>query len=74
MALKNAAYIGKIVRETRKAQGLTQTLLATASGVGVRFIVDLEKGKEIAALGKTLRIIQILGIDITLTGPENRKK
>ena len=69
MIIKNAAELGKIIQKTRKSQDLTQTQLAAGSGVGVRFIVDLEKGKETAALGKTLKVIRKLGIDIELKTP-----
>ena len=39
------------------------------SGTGVRFIIDLEKGKETCELGKALAILNTLGIKITLTPP-----
>jgi HTH-type transcriptional regulator / antitoxin HipB len=54
--------IGILIQKNRKAQGLTQTELAATSGVGVRFIVDLEKGKPTCQLGKTLRVLYMLGI------------
>jgi hypothetical protein len=34
-----------------------------------RFVIDLEKGKETCKLGKSLRILQTLGITLTLTPP-----
>ena len=40
-----ATEIGELIRDTRKAQGLTQPQLAAASGVGLRFLVELEAGK-----------------------------
>lgn len=61
MKIINTKDFGQIIREERKKQKLTQTQLAAACGVGVRFIVDLEKGKETAAIGKALRIINMLG-------------
>jgi y4mF family transcriptional regulator len=54
--------IGNLVRRIRKAQGLTQSELAAGSAVGVRFIVDLEKGKSTCQIGKTLRVLSMLGI------------
>jgi len=65
MIIKTTSDIGKIIRDTRKKQGLTQARLAAASGVGVRFIVDLEKGKATSVTGKTLRVLTMLGITIT---------
>ena len=61
--------IGKLVRETRKVLGVTQKELALTSGTGPRFIIELEKGKETAEIGKVLTILQTLGIQLTLTPP-----
>ena len=48
--------LGSFVRHERKAQGLRQDELAAASGVGIRFIVDLEAGKPTLQLGKALQV------------------
>ena len=63
------AQIGELIRGTRKKLGVTQKDLALTSGTGIRFIIDLEKGKETCELGKTLRILNTLGIRIALTPP-----
>lgn len=65
----SAADIGDIVRTTRKAAGLRQDELAGASGVGLRFIVDLEAGKQTAQIGKTLQVLAALGCKIDITPP-----
>lgn len=61
--------IGNLIRDTRKALGVTQKDLALTSGTGLRFIIDLEKGKETCEIGKALAILNTLGIKITLTPP-----
>ncbi len=61
--------IGTTIRAARKAQGLRQDELAAAANVGVRFLVELEAGKETAQLGKTLAVLAALGIDVSLTLP-----
>jgi HTH-type transcriptional regulator / antitoxin HipB len=61
--------IGRLVRETRKGLGVTQKELALTSGTGLRFIIELEKGKETAEIGKVLTILQTLGIQLALTPP-----
>jgi len=63
------ADIGKLIRETRKQLGVTQKALALTSGTGLRFIIDLEKGKETCETGKVLDVIHTLGIKMTLTPP-----
>ena len=65
--------IGRLVRETRKELGVTQKALALTSGTGLRFIIELEKGKETAEIGKVLTILQTLGIQLTLTPPATKR-
>jgi CheY-specific phosphatase CheX len=43
--------------------------LALTSGTGLRFVIDLEKGKETCQIGKVLTVLQTLGIQIALTPP-----
>jgi len=66
--------LGKIVRETRKKLGVTQKDLALTSGTGLRFVIDLEKGKETCQIGKALTILQTLGIKLALTPPATPAK
>ena len=58
--------IGESVRKSRKQQGLTQPQLAMACGTGVRFIVDLEAGKETCQIGKAINVIQMLGLNVSV--------
>jgi len=66
--------IGKLIRETRKKLGVTQRDLALTSGTGMRFVIDLEKGKETCEIGKALTILNTLGISVTLTPPPTPAK
>lgn len=61
--------LGQIVRRERKAQGLRQDELAAASGVGVRFIVDLEAGKSTLQLEKALLVLRTLGCVVAIDPP-----
>lgn len=61
--------IGTLIRATRKLQGLRQDELAAASGVGLRFLVELEGGKATAQLGKTLAVLAALGCAIDIRPP-----
>ena len=65
----DSTSLGLIVRRERKAQKLKQTELAAVSGVGIRFIVDLEAGKPTLQLEKVLRVVTTLGCAITITPP-----
>ena len=62
--------IGLIIQKNRKSQGMTQPQLAMACGTGIRFIVDIEAGKETCQIGKVLMVLQMLGISITLNEPK----
>ena len=57
--------IGKTVRSTRRSLGVTQRQLAMAAGTGLRFVIDLEKGKPTCQLGKTLAVLSTLGVEVT---------
>jgi hypothetical protein len=48
---------------------VTQKDLALTSGTGLRFIIDLEKGKETCEIGKVLTVLNTLGIQMTLIPP-----
>lgn len=63
------AEIGKLVKHTRKSVGVTQKDLALTSGTGLRFIIELEQGKETCQIGKVLAVLHTLGIGITLAPP-----
>lgn len=63
------ADIGKFIRATRKRLGVTQKQLSLTSGTGLRFVIDLEKGKPTCEIGKALRILHTLGIKVTLIPP-----
>jgi HTH-type transcriptional regulator / antitoxin HipB len=66
--------IGALIRKTRKSLGVTQRDLALTSGTGLRFVIDLEKGKETCEIGKALTILQTLGIKLILTPPAAAKE
>ena len=60
--------LGTMVKQARKEQGLTQEQLAAVTGVGVRFIRELEQGKESCHIGKALTVVSMLGLDVALNG------
>jgi y4mF family transcriptional regulator len=59
--------LGLEIRRLRKEAGLRQDQLAGVSGVGVRFLVQLEHGAETAQIGKVLRVLKVLGCDVTVS-------
>lgn len=67
--VRTSLDIGALVRSARKEQNLRQDQLAGVSGVGVRFIVDLEAGKPTAQVGKVLHVLQMLGCSVEIMAP-----
>jgi y4mF family transcriptional regulator len=61
--------LGKRIRKARKQQGLTQVELAGLSGVGTRFLSELERGKGSCELGKTMHILKMLGLRLHTSDP-----
>ncbi len=66
MKIINSKNIGTAVRTRRKQLKVTQRELAMTCGTGLRFIVDLEKGKPTCHIGKTLQVLQALGLSIEI--------
>jgi transcriptional regulator with XRE-family HTH domain len=60
-ALGTAAAFGSIIRERRKALNMRQDQLALATGVGRRFLIELEAGKPSCQLGRSLLVAEALG-------------
>lgn len=65
-----AEELGAVVRKTRLSQGLRQDQLAAAAGVGVRFLIELERGKPTAQLAKTLAVLDALGCRLEIRLPD----
>ena len=51
--------IAEFVKERRKKLGMTQVTLADRAGVGLRFVRDLEQGKETLRLDKVNQVLQM---------------
>jgi len=62
--LRSASDFGAAIRKSRKALGWTQTELATRSGTGERFVVELESGKPSCQLEKALIVARTVGLEI----------
>lgn len=67
MMIQSSEKIGRYIRNVRKKLGVTQKDLALAAGTGLRFIIDLENGKPTCQMGKTLQVLHVLGIELTVS-------
>lgn len=62
--MKKQTVISKIVKGKRKELGLTQEDLALRSGVGLRFVRELEQGKETLRLDKVNIVLRYFGLEV----------
>jgi y4mF family transcriptional regulator len=62
--IADVGQIGTAIRHKRRAIGMRQSELAALAGVGTRFLSELENGKATAEIGKALRVLQRLGLDL----------
>ena len=53
--------IGKFIKEERRKAGLTQEEFAIRSGLGLRFVRELEQGKETVRLDKVNQALAMFG-------------
>ena len=65
---------GSLVRSRRKAMGMRQDQLALATGVGRRFVIDLEAGKPSCQLGRSLLVAKALGLDLAILASDASSK
>ena len=63
--------LSKFVKEMRSRFGLTQVDLAAKSGVGLRFVRELEQGKQTLRMDKVNQILMLFGQEI---GPVQIRK
>ncbi len=59
---KVALAFGSLIRSRRKMLKMRQDQLALATGVGRRFLIDLEAGKPTCQLGRSLMVAEALGL------------
>lgn len=65
-----AHTFGSLIRSRRQALAMSQDQLALATGVGRRFLIELEAGKPTCHLGRSLVVAQALGLHTAQPTPE----
>ena len=56
--------ISEFVKQRRKALQLTQPELAEKAGVGLRFVRELEAGKETLRIDKVNQVLKLFGHEL----------
>lgn len=65
--------IGGFLKQKRKELGLTQEEFAVRSGLGLRFVRELERGKETVRLDKVNQALAMFGMEAVPGRVENEK-
>jgi len=65
--VRSAADLGAVVRAQRRTLHLRQIDLAGIGNTGNRLIVDIEKGKPTVQLQKVLDLLDLLGLELTVS-------
>lgn len=69
IVLKNAADLGVLVRQARKAQALRQDDAAGSLGVSENFLGKVERGGETVQWGKLFQVLDGLGVRLIVDLP-----
>ena len=56
--------IADFIKQNRKAAGLTQEEFALRSGLGLRFVRELEQGKQTVRLDKVNQALAMFGMQV----------
>lgn len=54
--------LGQQIRQARRARGFTLKTLAERTGLSLRFLSEIERGKEGASIGRVLQVAEVLGL------------
>ena len=64
--IQSAEELGKLVRAHRKQRKLTLSTISGLGNLSTRFLSEFERGKETAELGKVLKALRTLGLDVVI--------
>lgn len=71
--IQSVEDLGRLIRSLRKQKRLT---IETVSGLGnlsPRFLSELERGKETAEIGKALKVLRTLGLEVVIRPRKTRE-
>ena len=58
--------VGRLCRAERTRRGITLAQLYETTALSTRFVSEFERGKEHASIGRALRALQSLGLDVVV--------
>ncbi|GLS88998.1 hypothetical protein GCM10007916_00650 [Psychromonas marina] len=69
MKLNNTKQLGQLAKIVRQAQSLDQSTAGLLSGNGLTFMSQFENGKDTVEIGRVLRLLDQLGIELLIDIP-----
>ena len=67
VSLDGPSQFGEAIRFFTKRRGLTQQQVADMAGCSLMYVSNLERGKTTAELGKALKILDVLDVEISFS-------
>ncbi len=64
--IRNSKELGAVIRYERKRLKATQKELAMAAGTGLRYIIELERGKPTARIEGVFKVLNALGLNVQI--------
>ena len=65
-AVRSAEELGRLVRTHRKSRQLTLETISGLGNLSPRFLSEFERGKETAEIGKILKALRTLGLEVII--------
>ena len=69
MKIENAKQLGQLAKIVRQSQSLDQSTAGLLSGNGLTFMSQFENGKETVEIGRVLKLLDQLGIELSIDLP-----
>ena len=69
---RTGAQFGRQIWAARDRMNLTQAELAKRAGVGLKFLYQLEHGKETLRMDKVMDVLEVLSIRMVFLAPRTR--
>ncbi len=60
-------YLGRAIQDARRKKNIRQSDLADITGTSVKFISDVERGKETIQMDKAFILLRALGLKLYVT-------
>lgn len=64
--IRTALELGRLARAHRKSRRLTLETVSGLANLSIRFLSEFERGKETAEVGKVLKALRTLGLEVTI--------